>query len=82
MKATVATKKAARQKGSGKRPPAAAGGKWILRRAGGLQILEAPALARIDWLVHGFSTRAGGASELASSDGGEQAKNDRGRTSS
>jgi len=38
---------------------------WQLRRAGGLQILEAPALARIGWLVHGFSTRPGGASELA-----------------
>jgi YfiH family protein len=30
-----------------------------------LQILEAPALARLDWLVHGFSTRPGGASKLA-----------------
>ena len=38
--------------------------KWNLRRAGGLQILEAPALARLDWLVHGFSTRPGGTSEL------------------
>lgn len=37
---------------------------WSLRRASGLQILEAPALARLDWLVHGFSTRPGGASEL------------------
>ncbi len=33
-----------------------------------LQILEAPALARLDWLVHGFSTRPGGASELAAPD--------------
>ena len=37
---------------------------WKLRRANGLQILEAPALAKLDWLVHGFSTRPGGASEL------------------
>jgi YfiH family protein len=29
-----------------------------------LQILEAPALARLDWLVHGFSTRPGGVSEI------------------
>jgi polyphenol oxidase len=35
---------------------------WKLRRAAGLQILEAPALAQLDWLVHGFSTRPGGAS--------------------
>jgi YfiH family protein len=38
--------------------------KWRLRRARGLQILEAPALAKLDWLVHGFSTRPGGTSEL------------------
>ena len=31
---------------------------------GGLQILQAPNLARLDWLVHGFSTRPGGASRL------------------
>ena len=37
---------------------------WRLRRAGGLQILESPSLARLDWLVHGFSTRPGGASGL------------------
>jgi YfiH family protein len=29
-----------------------------------LQILEAPAFTRFNWLVHGFSTRPGGASEL------------------
>ena len=39
-------------------------GKWALRRAGNLQILEATPLARIDWLVHGFSTRHGGPSKL------------------
>jgi YfiH family protein len=37
---------------------------WKLRPSGGLQILEAPPLARFGWLVHGFSTRPGGASEL------------------
>lgn len=37
---------------------------WKLRRAGGLQILEAPQLAQLAWLVHGFSTRPGGTSEL------------------
>jgi YfiH family protein len=31
-----------------------------------LQILEAPALAQLDWLVHGFSTRVSGASTLES----------------
>jgi len=37
---------------------------WLLRRARGLQIREAPPFAKVDWLVHGFSTRPGGASEL------------------
>jgi purine-nucleoside/S-methyl-5'-thioadenosine phosphorylase / adenosine deaminase len=37
---------------------------WRLRRAGGLQILEVPSLAKLHWLVHGFSTRPGGVSEL------------------
>ncbi len=38
---------------------------WRPRSAGGLQIIEAPALVRLHWLVHGFSTRPGGASELS-----------------
>ena len=37
---------------------------WRARHVGGLQILQAPNLARLDWLVHGFSTRPGGASLL------------------
>ena len=37
---------------------------WKLRSSGALQILEAPALARLDWLVHGFSTRLGGVSRV------------------
>jgi polyphenol oxidase len=37
---------------------------WSLRQARGLRILEAPPLAKLDWIVHGFSTRPGGASEL------------------
>jgi purine-nucleoside/S-methyl-5'-thioadenosine phosphorylase / adenosine deaminase len=39
---------------------------WRQRRAGGLRILEASQFARLNWLVHGFSTRTGGASELKS----------------
>ena len=37
---------------------------WIERDAGGLRILQADALTKIPWLVHGFSTRPGGVSEL------------------
>jgi len=38
-------------------------GEWKLRRIAGLQVLEAPPLAKLRWLVHGFSTRPGGVSE-------------------
>jgi polyphenol oxidase len=44
---------------------------WKIRRAKGLQILEASALKRLDWLVHGFSTRPGGASELGDDHAGK-----------
>jgi len=37
---------------------------WHPRRIKELQILESPAFERADWLVHGFSTRPGGASEF------------------
>lgn len=38
-----------------------------------MQILEAPALAQLNWLVHGFSTRPGGASTLESLRNGRKA---------
>lgn len=37
---------------------------WTERASAGLRILQAPAFARIPWLIHGFSTSPGGASEL------------------
>jgi YfiH family protein len=37
---------------------------WSLRRTGGISILTADALSQFGWLVHGFSTRAGGESML------------------
>jgi len=51
--------------------------RWKLRRSGGLQILESPPLARIAWLVHGFSTRSGGASELSVDRDASEAKKQR-----
>ena len=39
---------------------------WQLHRTGSVQILKARPLARLEWLVHGFSTRLGGASQLES----------------
>lgn len=38
--------------------------RFTQRAARGLRILQAPALARLPWLVHGFSTRTGGVSKL------------------
>ena len=37
---------------------------WAIRRARGVQVVESRALGKLDWLVHGFSTRPGGASLL------------------
>ena len=44
---------------------------WVERREGGLCVLQAARLAKIRWLVHGFSTRPGGVSDL----GGEKVLN-------
>jgi len=44
---------------------------WAERRVGGLRVLEASGPAKIPWLVHGFSTRPGGVSDL----GGEKVLN-------
>lgn len=38
---------------------------WSILRRGGLEILQAAPLQKLDWLVHGFSTRLGGASQFA-----------------
>ena len=46
-----------------------AGRHWSLLSARGLQTLTALPLANLDWLVHGFSTRPGGTSELRTNGG-------------
>jgi hypothetical protein len=47
------------------RNPRHAGAKhWTERTQRGLRILQVPALTKLPWLVHGFSTRQGGASKL------------------
>ena len=64
MKATLSKKKAAPRKRAAKTfRAAAAAPPWPLRRAGEMRTLEAPALASLPWLVHGFSTRPGGVSK-------------------
>jgi YfiH family protein len=37
---------------------------WSERRLRGVTILQVPAFAKIPWLIHGFSTRPGGVSEV------------------
>jgi hypothetical protein len=41
---------------------------------GNLQVLEAPALTRLNWLVHAFSTRCAGTSQLRATNGAETRK--------
>jgi polyphenol oxidase len=41
-----------------------AGAGWSIRRIAGIDLLTADRLAKIPWMVHGFSTRRGGASDL------------------
>lgn len=47
-----------------KRPTRADDPGWSVRRSAGIELLQADALAKIPWLVHGFSTRKGGDSRL------------------
>ena len=37
---------------------------WTTRKSRGLQILQVPALSKLPWLLHGFSTKPGGVSDL------------------
>jgi YfiH family protein len=37
---------------------------WKLHKSGGLQIVQLEPFGKLSWLVHGFSTRLGGVSEL------------------
>jgi polyphenol oxidase len=43
-------------------PKRTSSGSWTTLARDGLRILQVPAFSRIPWLVHGFSTRAGGVS--------------------
>ena len=45
-------------------PPAPARHNWSERVSKGIRILQVPAFTKIPWLVHGFSTRPGGVTEL------------------
>lgn len=48
------------------RPQPTISAPWLLRKVRGMQILEVAPFKNLPWLAHGFSTRTGGASVLAS----------------
>jgi len=54
------------------KPPQRSG--WSSRHSGGLQVLQSSSLRKLAWLVHGFSTRQGGASPLDGNSGGRDSK--------
>ncbi len=62
MGTTAKTAKRCRR--SSRAPSNAGGAQWFIRRSRGLAVLEARLLAKLAWLVHGFSTRPGGRSRL------------------
>ena len=64
MMAITAAKGPVAAKTPAQKRRASGAAKWTLRRASSLQILDAAPLARLDWLVHGFSTRPGGLSRM------------------
>ncbi len=67
----VAVSKKRRRKSRITRQSPLAEDNWNLRPAGRLQVLEAPALTRLNWLVHAFSTRCGGDSQFCATNGAE-----------
>jgi hypothetical protein len=56
--------KAKSKKRKKRSPPQAGASRWTERVQRGLRIVQVPALAKLPWLVHGFSTRSGGVSQL------------------
>jgi YfiH family protein len=72
MAAFAAKEKPGPRRRAAKREHPAAKSEWALRPAGSLQVLKALALAQLDWLTHGFSTRTGGTSEYGTVRGGSK----------
>jgi purine-nucleoside/S-methyl-5'-thioadenosine phosphorylase / adenosine deaminase len=52
--------------GKKRKPPRASASRWTHCVRRGVRILHVPQLAKLPWLVHGFSTRVGGVSKLDS----------------
>lgn len=69
----TSTQKRPRRKPSIAKPRPVSAAPWKLRRANGVQVLQSPNLSRLEWLIHGCSTRPGGESELESAAKGRKA---------
>lgn len=64
MATRVEGKRPAQRKDASRRKTSHQSSSWMLHRLGGLQILKSTPLDKLPLLVHGFSTRQGGASSL------------------
>jgi len=63
-KAVATAKTSPSKRRNRKQPKARVAGKlWTERVLRGVRVLQVPAFSKIPWLVHGFSTRPGGASD-------------------
>jgi YfiH family protein len=60
----MSAKKAFAKNRGASRAAGGLGSGWTERAVGGVQVLQVAAFSKIPWLVHGFSTRSGGVSEL------------------
>lgn len=60
------TRKSSRARHPARQPRSTAQKKhnWLECKSGALRVVQVPALTKLPWLVHGFSTRPGGASKL------------------
>jgi YfiH family protein len=59
--------KARAKKPPARKPPARSASAWRISHSCGLHIIQAKPFEQFDWLIHGFSTRAGGTSILETS---------------
>ncbi len=74
MRTSTKVKRAAlsKSRGSKRQTRSAKSAAWKLHRANGLQILKSPNLSQLEWLIHGFSTRPGGKSEMQAGTSGRK----------
>jgi len=70
----ASAKKPQRRKRAAASSRASWGTAWTSRSTNGVKVLREPSLKKLDWLVHGFSTRPGGVSVLEQKGSGARRK--------